>query len=70
VAAYLCSRYIETTALKEELASAQELALLDVREQGQYGEGHPFHAVNLTCSRVEFEAGCTVSPLKRARPLS
>ena len=54
MAAYLCSRYIETTALTEELASAQELALLDVREQGQYGEGHPFHAVILACSRLEF----------------
>jgi len=48
--------YIEATALKEKLASAQELALLDVREQGQYGEGHPFHAVNLAYSRLEFEA--------------
>ena len=42
--------------MKEELANAGELALLDVREQGQYGEGHPFHAVNLAYSRLEFEA--------------
>ncbi len=48
--------YIEVSDLKEELASAGELALLDVREQGQYGEGHPFHAVNLAYSRLEFEA--------------
>ena len=48
--------YIEASALKEELANAGELALLDVREQGQYGEGHPFHAVNLAYSRLEFEA--------------
>jgi rhodanese-related sulfurtransferase len=48
--------HIEATALKEALASPQELALLDVREQGQYGEGHPFHAVNLAYSRLEFEA--------------
>ena len=48
--------YIEASALKEALANAGELALLDVREQGQYGEGHPFHAVNLAYSRLEFEA--------------
>jgi len=48
--------YIEASTLKEELANAGELALLDVREQGQYGEGHPFHAVNLAYSRLEFEA--------------
>lgn len=48
--------HIEATALKEELASAQELALLDVREQGQYGEGHPFHAVPLAYSRLELDA--------------
>ena len=47
---------ITATAVKDALASAQELALLDVREQGQYGEGHPFHAVNLPYSRLELEA--------------
>lgn len=49
--------YIEAAALKNELASGQELALVDVREQGQYGEGHPFHAVPLAYSRLELDAG-------------
>lgn len=49
--------YIEAAALKKELASGQELALVDVREQGQYGEGHPFHAVPLAYSRLELDAG-------------
>jgi rhodanese-related sulfurtransferase len=48
--------HIEAAALKKELATAQELALLDVREQGQYGEGHPFHAVPLAYSRLELDA--------------
>ena len=48
--------HIEAATLKKELASAQELALLDVREQGQYGEGHPFHAVPLAYSRLELDA--------------
>ena len=39
--------YIAAAALKKELDSGQELALVDVREQGQHGEGHPFHAVPL-----------------------
>lgn len=48
--------HIEAAAVKEELASAQELALLDVREHGQYGEGHPFHAVPMAYSRLELDA--------------
>lgn len=38
------------------LRSDAEVALLDVREHGQYGEGHPFLAVNLPYSRLEIEA--------------
>lgn len=45
--------YIEPDALKRELGTTQELALVDVREQGQYGEGHPFHAVPLAYSQLE-----------------
>jgi rhodanese-related sulfurtransferase len=33
----------------------QELALLDVREQGQYGEGHLFYAVCAPYSRLELD---------------
>ncbi|PAU77457.1 rhodanese-like domain-containing protein [Halomonas salipaludis] len=41
-------------ALKQCLATVgKEIALLDIREFGEYGMGHPFHAVNLPLSRLE-----------------
>lgn len=49
--------FIEAADLKTELADGLEISLLDVREQGQYGEGHPFHAVPLAYSRLELEIG-------------
>ena len=49
--------HINASFLKKELANNNELALLDVREQGQYGEGHPFHAAPLAYSSLELEAG-------------
>jgi rhodanese-related sulfurtransferase len=49
--------YITATALKKELGSGHEFALVDVREQGQYGGGHPFHAVPLAYSRLELDVG-------------
>jgi rhodanese-related sulfurtransferase len=33
-----------------------EIALLDVREAGQFGEGHPFFAIPLPYSRLEIDA--------------
>jgi rhodanese-related sulfurtransferase len=51
---------ITATAAKQRLQEAldgkRELAFLDVREAGQYGEGHPFFVVNLPYSRLEAEA--------------
>jgi len=41
--------------LKEWLHDGQEIALLDIREHGQYGEAHLFYAVNLPYSRLEAE---------------
>lgn len=41
--------------LQRWLQDSNELALLDVREHGQYGEGHPFFAVNAPYSRLEVE---------------
>ena len=35
------------------LTDGAEIAFLDVREHGQYGEGHPFFAVNLPFSKIE-----------------
>lgn len=38
------------------LFDGREIALFDLREHGQYGEAHLFHAVNLPYSRLEIEA--------------
>lgn len=42
--------------LKTWLHDGQELAVLDVREHGQYGAGHLFHATPLPLSRLEIDA--------------
>lgn len=39
--------------LQHWLQDGQEIALLDVREFGQYGEGHPFFAVSAPYSQLE-----------------
>ena len=44
---------VDTQSLKSWLSDGSEIALLDVREHGQYGEGHPFFAVPLPYSRLE-----------------
>jgi rhodanese-related sulfurtransferase len=41
--------------LHQWLQDGRELALLDIREHGQYGEGHPFFAVHAGYSRLETE---------------
>ncbi|TQV81794.1 rhodanese-like domain-containing protein [Denitrobaculum tricleocarpae] len=40
-------------ALKPLLTDGAEIAFLDVREHGQYGEGHPFFSVHLPYSKIE-----------------
>ncbi|ARP80695.1 sulfurtransferase [Bordetella genomosp. 8] len=47
---------IDAATLKRWLHDGAEIGLLDVREHGQYGEGHPFLAVSLPYSRLELEA--------------
>ncbi|MBE9557408.1 MAG: sulfurtransferase, partial [Proteobacteria bacterium] len=42
--------------VKPRLTGGGEIAFLDVREHGQYGEGHPFFAVPLPYSRLEIDA--------------
>lgn len=44
---------VSPTAVKRLLAGRDEIAFLDVREHGQYGEGHPFLAVPVPYSRLE-----------------
>lgn len=44
---------ISSTTLKSWLSDGQELALLDVREAGEIGEGHIFQSIPLPYSRFE-----------------
>src|SRR5579862_7412955 len=44
---------IDARTLKSWLGDGREIALLDVSEHGQYGDGHPFFAVPLPYSRFE-----------------
>jgi rhodanese-related sulfurtransferase len=52
--------YIDARTLKAWLSDGDEIALLDVREYGQYGEGHPFLAVSLPYSRFELDLAALV----------
>ena len=47
------SEYIDAATLKTWLSEKQEIALLDVRELGQYGLSHPFFAIPLAYSGFE-----------------
>lgn len=47
------SASIGPASLKALLGSGEELALLDVREAGSFGEGHLLYACNLPLSRME-----------------
>ena len=47
---------VGAAVLKEWLHDGAEIALLDVREHGQYGEDHLFYAVNAPYSRLERDA--------------
>ena len=57
---------VDARTLKDWLSDGAEIALLDVREHGQYGEGHPFFAVPLPYSRFELGLSDLV-PNPRAR---
>ena len=57
---------IEAATLKAWLSDGREIALLDLREHGQYGTGHPFFAVPLPYSRFELRLPVLV-PNRRAR---
>jgi len=47
------TKRISAAALRERLVDGSELALLDVREQGEHYQGHPFFACSLPLSRLE-----------------
>ncbi|KQP13614.1 rhodanese-like domain-containing protein [Pseudorhodoferax sp. Leaf267] len=46
---------VPATTLRQWLNDGHEIALLDVREAGQFGEGHPFFAVPAPYSRLELD---------------
>ncbi len=57
---------IAAATLKAWLSDGREIALLDTREHGQYGAGHPFFAVPLPYSRFELRLPA-LAPNRRAR---
>lgn len=48
--------YIDAKKLKQWVHDGSEIALLDIREHGQYGEEHLFYVVSAPYSRLEAEA--------------
>lgn len=60
------ARTIPATQLKAMLQDGGELALLDVREAGQFGESHLLFATPLPYSRLELDVG-TLVPRRSAR---
>lgn len=54
---YSTLRYVDARQLKEWIHDDDEVALLDVREHGQYGEDHLFFAVSLPYSELELHLG-------------
>lgn len=49
------TRLISAETLKSWLHDGQEIAVLDVREHGQYGESHLFYGTSLPFSRLELD---------------
>lgn len=47
---------VDANTTRAWLNDGAEIALLDVREAGQFGEGHPFFAIPLPYSRLELDA--------------
>lgn len=46
---------VSATQVRAWLNDGHEIAFLDVREAGQFGEGHPFFAIPLPYSRLELD---------------
>jgi len=60
------SETINASTLKKWLQDKQEIALFDIREAGQFGEGHLFFAVPLPYSRLEVDV-LRLAPRKSVR---
>lgn len=55
---------VEPSTLKQWMHDGRDIAVIDVREHGQYGEQHLFYAVNLPYSRLEADAWRLMPNLK------
>ncbi|MES2563600.1 MAG: sulfurtransferase, partial [Pseudomonadota bacterium] len=62
----MTTQHVSALKLKAMLHDGDELALLDVREAGQFGESHLLFATPLPYSRLELDVGALV-PRKSAR---
>jgi rhodanese-related sulfurtransferase len=51
------TQYVDAATLKHMIADGDELALLDVREDGQFGEGHMLFGVPMPYSVLEARLG-------------
>ena len=58
--------FVDASTLKSWLHDGQEIVLLDVREQGQYGESHLFYATPVPYSRLELEVA-RLAPRQQVR---
>ena len=56
-------RIVTAAEVKPRLTAGPEIAFIDVREAGQYGEGHPFFSVNVPYSRLELDIRALVPRL-------
>ena len=57
---------LEPQVVKEMLSDGQEIAFFDVREHGQFGDGHPFFAVSVPYSLFEVRV-VEVAPVRSVR---
>lgn len=62
----LVSNLVASHTVKSWLSDGKEIAFLDVREHGQYGEGHPFLVTSVPYSRLEQDVARLV-PRKNTR---
>ena len=62
----LTPSFVSPTQLKKWLHDGKEIALLDVREHGQYGEEHLFYVVSTPYSKLESEV-LRLAPRKDVR---
>src|ERR1700722_17238265 len=51
------ARTVDVAAVRSWLADGDEIAFIDVREEGPHCDGHPLLAVNLPYSRLELDIG-------------